>query len=383
MRKMKADIVVIGAGAAGLCAARQAASAGADVLLVDENKLPGGQLFKQIHKFFGSREHNAGMRGYKIGRRLLEQVEKCGARVLLDSLVYGLFPSRPAETGATETSAAEISASDISLGLIHRERSYSLEAKKIILAAGARENYLAFPGSTLPGVMGAGAAQTLINLHRVLPGRRVVMIGSGNVGLIVAYQLLQAGAEVAAILEAAPKIGGYGVHAAKLRRAGVPIITSHTVSRAFGGEELREVEVAALGEKGIVPGTERIIKADTLCLAVGLSPMTELAWMCGCKFVYIPSFGGHVPLHSEDMETTVKGVYAAGDITGVEEAATAMEEGNLAGLAAARSLGFLSAAEAERRKREVRERLDNLRSGHFGQVRRESKERQLAVMEAK
>jgi thioredoxin reductase len=374
---MKAGIVVIGAGAAGLCAARQAASAGADVLVVDENKLPGGQLFKQIHKFFGSREHNAGIRGYKIGRRLLEQVEKCGARVLLDSLVYGLFPSRPAAGGAP----TEISASDISLGLIHQERSYSLEAKKIILATGARENYLAFPGSTLPGVMGAGAAQTLINLHRILPGRRVVMIGSGNVGLIVAYQLLQAGAEVAAILEAAPKIGGYGVHAAKLRRAGVPIMTSHTVSRAFGGKELREVEITTLGEKGPVSGSERIMKADTLCLAVGLSPMTELAWMCGCGFVYIPSFGGHVPLHNEDMETTVKGVYVAGDITGVEEAATAMEEGNLAGLAAARSLGFLSAAEAERKKREIQERLDNLRSGYFGKVRRESRERQLAAMD--
>ncbi|MDR1596265.1 MAG: FAD-dependent oxidoreductase [Treponema sp.] len=358
MREMTADIVIIGAGSAGLCAAYQAAAAGADVLAVDENKLPGGQLFKQIHKFFGSREHNAGVRGYKIGYRLLKQAEKCGARILLDSLVYGLFP-------------------DLSMGLIHQNRNYVLKAKRIIIAAGARENYLPFPGSTLPGVMGAGAAQTLVNLHRVLPGKRVVMVGSGNVGLIVSYQLVQAGAEVAAVLEAAPTIGGYGVHAAKLRRAGIPILTSHTVIHARGGEDVQEVDIAALGESGPIPGTERTIKADTVCLAVGLSPMTELAWMCGCRFTYIPAFGGHVPLHNQDMETTVKGVYAAGDITGVEEASTAMEEGNLAGIAAARSLGFLSEDEAARKKQEILDRLDYLRSGHFGQTRRESKAKQL------
>jgi thioredoxin reductase len=223
--------------------------------------------------------------------------------------------------------------------------------------------------------MGAGAAQTLVNLHRVLPGRRVVMTGSGNVGLIVAYQLLQAGAKVAAVLEAAPRIGGYGVHAAKLRRAGVPILVSHTITKALGEHEVREVEIVTLGEGGPLPGTERTIAADTVCLAVGLSPMTELAWMCGCRFAYIPAFGGHVPLHSEDMETTVSGVYAAGDITGVEEASTAMEEGSLAGIAAARSLGFLSRAEAALKKQETLDRLNKLRSGRFGQFRGELKRR--------
>jgi thioredoxin reductase len=369
MRKMKADVAVIGAGSAGLCAAFQAASAGADVVVVDENKLPGGQLFKQIHKFFGSEEHHAGVRGYKIGEQLLRQVEQSGARVLLDSLVYGAFPGEDRNAPP-------------SMGLIHQGWNYSLEAQKIIIAAGARENYLPFPGSTLPGVMGAGAAQTLVNLRRVLPGRRVVMVGSGNVGLIVSYQLLQAGAEVAAILEAAPRIGGYGVHAAKLRRAGVSILVSHTIIRAAGENEVREVEIAALGKDGPIPGSEQTIAADTVCLAVGLSPMTELAWMCGCRFAYIPAFGGHVPLHSEDMETTVSGVYAAGDITGVEEASTAMEEGSLAGIAAARSLGFLSDEAAARKKREVLERLEKLRSGSLGQIRREAKTEQLAAMGA-
>ena len=99
-------------------------------------------------------------------------------------------------------------------------KDHTIKAKKIVMATGASENALAFPGCTLPGVMGAGAAQTMINVNRVLPGQKIIMVGSGNVGLIVSYQLMQAGADVLALIEAAPKIGGYGVHAAKIRRAG-------------------------------------------------------------------------------------------------------------------------------------------------------------------
>lgn len=240
---------------------------------------------------------------------------------------------------------------------------------------------MAFPGSTLPGVMGAGAAQTMVNVNRVLPGKRILMVGSGNVGLIVSYQLMQAGAEVAAIVEGAPKIGGYGVHAGKIRRAGVPIYVSHTISRVFGKEEVEGVEIAALDENWkMIPGTEQIFDVDTVCLAVGLNPMTELVWMAGCKFDYIPQFGGHVPLHDENMETTVEGIYVAGDVTGVEEASSAMEEGNMAGVAAAQTLGYGSWEEAEQKKREISRRLAALRSGTFGEGRRKNKEKQLADM---
>ena len=364
MEILTADVAVIGAGSAGLSAAYQAARAGADVLVIDENKRPGGQLFKQIHKFFGSREHHAGTRGYKIGEQLLGQVMESGARVMLDSLAYGLLP-------------------DKSLGVISQGKNYSVHAKKIVIAAGAKENYMAFPGSTLPGVMGAGAAQTMVNINRVLPGKRILMVGSGNVGLIVSYQLIQAGAEVLGIVEGAPKIGGYGVHAGKIRRAGVPIYLSHTIKRVFGKDEVEGVEIAALDDSwNMIPGTEQTFDADTVCLAVGLNPMTELAWMAGCKFDYIPQFGGHVPLHDGNMETTVEGIYVAGDITGVEEASTAMEEGNLAGVAAAEALGYLDGPCAAGKKQEIRRRMDMLRSGAFGEGRRRNKEKQLADMEA-
>lgn len=363
MKEITTDIAVIGAGSAGLSAAYQAAKAGAEVLVIDENKLAGGQLFKQIHKFFGSEQHHAGMRGYKIGQELLKQVEQSGAEVMLDSLVYGIF-------------------SDKSIGIIHKQKNYCVRAKKIIIASGAKENYMAFEGSTLPGVMGAGAAQTMININRVLPGKKILMVGSGNVGLIVSYQLMQAGAEVVALVEGAPKIGGYGVHASKIRRAGVPIYTSHTIKKVYGQKEVEGVEIGKLDENwNIISGTEKKLAVDTVCLAVGLNPMTELAWMAGCKFDYISAFGGHVPLHDENMETTIKDIYVAGDITGVEEASSAMEEGNMAGIAAAEELGYISKQEAYKEKEEVKKRLDVLRSGLFGEKRRISKQQQLHSME--
>jgi thioredoxin reductase len=218
-----------------------------------------------------------------------------------------------------------------------------------------------------------------MNIHRVLPGRRILMIGAGNVGLIVSYQLLQAGADVVAVVEGLPQIGGYGVHASKIRRAGVPILTRHTILRADGQESVESATIAQVDDQWRpIAGTEQTLEIDTICLAVGLSPMSELAWMAGCQFIYIPSLGGHLPLHDDNMETTVPGIYVAGDIAGIEEASTAMEEGRLAGLASAEALGYRS-EETTRRKEEARGALDQLRAGPFGEGRRQAK---LQILEA-
>lgn len=357
------DIAVVGAGAAGMAAAVEVARSGAHVTLVDENERPGGQLFKQIHKFFGSSAHLAGTRGIEIGQELLRQAEKAGVAISLNTVVYGIFPNH-------------------CLGLICRDHTEELRAKAIILATGANENPLAFPGWTLPGVMGAGAAQTLIHIHRTLPGSRILMVGAGNVGLIVSYQLLQAGAEVVAILEGLPHIGGYGVHASKVRRAGVPILTGHTLVRAEGNTEVERAVIAQVDEMwNCVAGTEQTLEVDTICLAVGLSPMAELAWMAGCRFTYLPQMGGWIPIHDSNMESTTPNLYVAGDLTGIEEASTAMEEGRLAGLAAAEALGYLSPAEGERRKTEVRRRLAMLRVGSFGEARASAKDQILTGAE--
>jgi len=354
---MDREIVVIGAGPAGLSAALEAARAGAEVLLVDENHKPGGQLFKQIHKFFGSKDHQAGVRGIDIGVQLLEEAKELKIDVWLNAEVCGIFNQNEVWI------------------VRDKERSVTVRAERIILATGATENAVNFPGWTLPGVMGAGAAQTMINIHRVLPGQKVLMIGSGNVGVIVSYQLLQAGADVKAVVEAAPRLGGYGVHTAKVRRAGVPFYTSHTVLEARGKDHVESAVIGRIDERWKpIPGTEIELEVDTICIAAGLTPLVELAFAAGCRPVFSPVLGGMVPVHDAAMRTSLPSLYVAGDISGVEEASTAMEEGRMAGLSAARSLGHIDDATYRIRYEAVENRLLALRSGLFGQKRRDAKE---------
>lgn len=167
------DLIIVGAGPAGLSAAIEAAKRGLRVIVFDENAKPGGQLFKQIHKFFGSKEHKAKIRGIKIGEELLKEANECGVRVELNSIVVGLYMDKEVTVKRNDE-------------IIH------YKADAVIVATGASENMVTFDGWTLPGVIGAGAAQTMMNLHSVKPGNRVLMLGSGNVGLVVSFQLLQA-----------------------------------------------------------------------------------------------------------------------------------------------------------------------------------------------
>lgn len=210
MKELEREILIIGAGPAGISAAIEAAKAGAKVTVADEHDTIGGQLYKQIHKFFGAADNHAGMRGFEIARKLEQEAKEIGVEFWLNTVAYGIFKE--------------------GVGIVRDGDNFIVKAKKVIVAAGGIENTTAFPGSTLPGVMLAGAAQTMTNIHRVLPGKRMVVVGSGNVGLIVAYQMLQAGAEVLAVVERDDHIGGYGVHAEKIRTAGVPILTD-TIAR--------------------------------------------------------------------------------------------------------------------------------------------------------
>lgn len=366
------DIVVIGAGPAGLAASIEAAKAGADVLLVDLNLKAGGQLFKQIHKFFGSSAHRSGTRGFDIGKLLLEEAVECNVEIWLRSTVVGVFPGgligidKGLEDGSNEL--------------------ITLKAKKIIVATGASENVVRFKGWTTPGVMGAGAAQTMINVNHVRPGNKIVMIGSGNVGLIVSYQLMQAGCEVVALIEAAPNIGGYAVHAAKISRAGVPIYTQHTVVEAIPGDDgtVAKVVIAKVDNHfQPIPGTETTLEADTVAIGAGLKPILDIPKLSGCRLNFHGPFGGYIPLHNDHMETSREGIFVAGDATGVEEANTALEEGRIAGISAAESLGLLSFKEAEKHRNEIWKRLEALRMGPFGLKRLKEKESILKEFEEK
>lgn len=326
---VRTDIAVIGGGPAGLSAALAAARQGASVTLFDQNDRLGGQLVKQTHRFFGSEKERAGTRGIRIARDLVAEIGASqNIRVELEATVLGRYD-------------------DGVLTFERGDRVGRCLPRAVVIATGASERMLAFPNNDLPGVYGAGAVQTLMNVHGIKPGERVVMVGAGNIGLIVSYQLLQAGVGVEAIVEAAPRIGGYLVHAAKIRRAGVPILTQHTVVEAEGDDALKSVIIAKVGpDWKPLAGSERRIDCDILCLAVGLSPLTELFWQAACKMVYVPELGGHVPYRNERLETTVSGLFVAGDAAGVEEASSAMVEGRIAGLAAAAKLGYDRDAEA-------------------------------------
>lgn len=345
-------MVVVGAGPAGLCAALAAAEVGAQVTVVDENRRGGGQLHKQIHRFFGSRHHGAGKRGFEIAEELVEDCLDAGVEMRLDSTVLGFF------------AGGELMV-DGPGGV------YVVDPGAVVVATGAVEKGIAFPGWTLPGVMGAGAAQTMMNVHGVLPGRRVLMVGCGNVGLIVAYQLLQAGARVLGIVDVADHIGGYDVHAERLRREGVPVYLRHRIVAAEGREGVEGVVVEDMEKAGVA----RRFRADALCLAVGLEPMAELASMRGCRMVHHAELGGSAPWHDREMRTDRARVYVAGDACGVEEASVAMEEGRMAGISAAEDLGLITARQAGRRRASIRSRLEGLRRCPHGEGRLEAKER--------
>ena len=343
------EIMVIGGGPAGLCAALSASSLGAKVLLVERDEIPGGQLVKQTHKFFGSEKQYAGNRGIHIGRMLLENaLADPNIEIWTDSTVLAIY-----EDGVVTVE--------------HEGGHMKVKPERVVIATGAAEKFLAFPGNDLPGIYGAGAVQTLMNVAGVKPAQRVLMVGAGNIGLIVSYQLKQAGVEVAAVIEGLPKIGGYLVHASKIQRAGIPILTRYTILEAYGDGQVEGAIIARIDEKWqSITGTEQDIPCDTICLAVGLSPLTELAWQAGCEMAYIRELSGHVPIVNDYLETTRHGIYCAGDASGIEEASSAMVEGRLAGISAAASLGYDKESAVILQSDAMRE-LDELRAGPMGE----------------
>ncbi|MBP2628376.1 MAG: Pyridine nucleotide-disulfide oxidoreductase, FAD/NAD(P)-binding domain containing protein [Firmicutes bacterium] len=342
---IRAEILVVGAGPAGLMAAIHAAEAGAKVLLVERADRLGGQLIKQTHKFFGSKAEYAGERGIEIADKLITASQNLpGITIWQNAVVLGIYP-------------------DGVVTLSHNGNFCTVQPKKIIIATGASEKSMAFPNNDLPGIYGAGAVQTLMNVHGVLPGKRLLMVGAGNIGVIVAYQLLQAGVEVAGIVEAGPQVGGYKVHVAKLQRHGVPIYTSHSVKSAHGDSCLEGVTICKLDEDWQpIEDSEQYIEIDGLCLAVGLSPLTELLWQAGCQMKYAGELGGYVPLRDANLKTTHSDIYVAGDVSGVEEASAAMVEGKIAGLYVASILGYKKQS-FTREFQTAKMQLNALRSG--------------------
>lgn len=344
------DIAIVGGGPAGLCAAITAAESGAEVTLIERNNELGGQLIKQTHMFFGSEKQYASTRGIDISDILIDELNKHKEKVtiLKNTTVLGRY-----EDG-------------VITAMVDENKYLKINPKALIIATGASEKFLGFPNNDLPGIYGAGAVQTLMNVYGVKPGDKVLMVGAGNIGLIVSYQLMQAGVKVEAIIDAAPEIGGYLVHASKIRRMGVPIYTSYTVKEAVGTDYLEKAVIWKLDDKWKpIEGTEKEFNVDVMCVSVGLSPLNELLVMAGCEMKYVPELSGNVPIRNENHETTVENLFVAGDSCGVEEASSAMVEGYLTGLTASAKIGKKH-TNYDEKKADYMKQLDDLRSGPVG-----------------
>lgn len=343
---VKVQLLVVGGGPAGLCGAIEASKRGVETLVVDEGVELGGQLVKQTHKFFGHEEFFASVRGFEIAKRLKSQLND-RVKVMLETTVTGIYEDVVVLYDRRNDAVIEV------------------QPQYILLATGASERFVQFENNHLPGVYGAGAVQTLMNQFLVLPAKRFLMVGSGNIGLIVSYQLLQAGAEVAAIVEIADKVGGYDVHLRKVKRFGVPVLLRHTIKKAIGEDRVSGAIVVQVDEDfKPIEGTEKEFAVDAICIATGLVPSIELAAMAGVKIEYVAELGGFVPYRDRNMRTNVKNIFIAGDIAGIEEATTAMIEGRIAGLTIAQDL---SGKDLSEEIEFLQKELVEFRSGPFSE----------------
>ena len=304
--ELEVDALVVGGGPSGLAAAAELGKLNVKTLVIDDKHALGGKLLLQTHKFFGSVEDcYAGTRGIDIAAKLEEQLKE--------------YPSVEVWTGATCLAVF----SDRKVGVLRGSSYVLVRPKAFISATGAREKSLSFPGNTLPGVYGAGAFQTLVNRDMVRPAKKLFIVGGGNVGLIAAYHALQAGIQVAGLIEAQAECGGYKVHKDKIRRLGVPIYTRHTIVRADGREGVESVTIAGVDERfRVQPGTEKTFKADTLLVAVGLNPVNEF--------------------HAQALEAGLE-AFICGDAEEIAEASAAMFSGKITAHKVLKALGVMAA----------------------------------------
>lgn len=352
------DLLVVGGGPAGLAAAADAAAAGLAVGLVDERVTLGGQIFKQMGPGFAVRDPGALGADYLRGRRLIEAAERSGARIMCS------------------TAVAAVDGDEVVL-VAEGAPARTVVARRRLLATGAHDRPVAFPGWTLPGVLTAGGAQTLVKTQRVVPGRQVVFAGSGPLALAFPAQLHGYGVNVELVLEAGPAPRGGDVlrmlraargnvgllrdaaaYRAALLRAHVPLRYRRIVVRADGEARVESVTHARVdADWRVVPGTEQTVAADTLCLGYGFTPSVELARLAGCRLGYDDDRGGPIVAVDAWMRTSADGVLAAGDGTGVDGSYVAIDEGRLAALGAALDLGAMTPEAAAAAAAPVRARI--------------------------
>lgn len=322
---METDVLIIGAGPAGLAAAFETASRGLDVTLIDESLSLGGQLIQQTQVLSFLPSDLQLMRGFELAAHLIQQIEDYDIRYLLGHRVIGFYK-------------------DGSVGISDEMNVFPIKAKKIIVATGAAENAIAFPKWTLPGVMTIGAAQTLINRDFVKPGNDAVIVGSSDFGMDVALGLSDVGVQVKGIIEkGAGVLSSNTEKVEQVKTIGIPIYVGSSIVEARGMGAVEEIDI----QQGDRVFTERV---DLVCIDGGRSPILDIFYQLGISFGFQEELGGWVPQYNKDFQTDREDVFLAGNAAGVSTQGALVITGRLAGMNLCEALGVVSKETAAEEK---------------------------------